>query len=169
MPFQYKGEPLVGKSNYIEWKTKADLYLEINGYMPYIKGTKVEPNKALYFKKEGDTPSNEPYSPETAIKYSEQLAEFEDNQNKALGALKSIISIENIERFKAEKVAKDLYKQIIDTFGKTSFEQIGYYLDKLNYTRYSEASNMDSYTSTIQSSYYSLIELKQSPSKPSMA
>ena len=169
MPFQYKGEPLVGKSNYIEWKTKADLYLEINGYMPYIKGTKVEPNKALYFKKEGGTLSDEPYSPETAIKYSERLAEFEDNQNKALGALKSIISIENIERFKAEKTAKSLYQQIVDTFGKTSFEQIGYYLDKLNYTRYSEANSMDSYTSTIQSSYYSLKELGQSPSKASMA
>ena len=137
MPFQYKGEPLVGKSNYIEWKTKADLYLEINGYMPYIKGTKVEPNKALYFKKEKneETLSTEPYSPETAIKYYERIAEYEDNQNKALGALKSIISIENIERFKAEKTANNLYQRIIDTFGKTSFEQIGYYLDKLNYTR----------------------------------
>ena len=171
MPFQYKGEPLVGKSNYIEWKTKADLYLEINGYMLYIKGTKIEPNKALYFKKEKneETLSTEAYSPETAIKYYKRLAKYEDNQNKALGALKSIISIENIERFKAEKTVNNLYQRIIDTFGKTLFEQIGYYLDKLNYTRYNEAKNMDNYTSVIQSSYYSLIELNQSPSKASIA
>ena len=81
MPFHYKGQPLVGKSNYIEWKTQADLYLEINGYMPYINGAKLEPNKALYYKKEKDqeTLSNEAYSPETAIKYFKRLAEYEDN------------------------------------------------------------------------------------------
>ena len=44
----------MGKSNYIEWKTTADLYLEINGYMPYVNGTKEEPDKALYFKKEDE-------------------------------------------------------------------------------------------------------------------
>jgi hypothetical protein len=34
-------------------------------------------------------------------------------------------------------------------FGDISFEQIGLYLDKLNYTRYSDANFIDSYTSTI--------------------
>jgi hypothetical protein len=110
MPFLFKGEPLVGKSNYIEWKTIADLYLEINGYMPYVNRTKEEPDKALYFKKEDEEIlSSKPFSPETAIKYYERYIEFEDNQNKALEALKSIVSIENIERFKVEKIAKGLY------------------------------------------------------------
>ena len=122
MPFLYKGEPLIGKTNYIEWKTKTDLYLEINSYMPYINGAKNEPDKGLFFKKEKDTISDEPYSPETAIKYYERLTEFENNQNKALRALKSILSIKNIERFKNAKTAKDLYNRIIDIFGKTSFE-----------------------------------------------
>ena len=77
MPFHYKGQPLVGKSNYIEWKTQADLYLEINGYIPYTNGTKLGPDKALYYiiAKGEETP----YSPETAIKYSERLAEYKDN------------------------------------------------------------------------------------------
>jgi hypothetical protein len=50
MPFLYKGEPLVDKSNYIKWKTKADLYLKMNGYMLYITSLKREPEKSLYFK-----------------------------------------------------------------------------------------------------------------------
>ena len=81
MPFPFKGEPLIGKSNYIEWKTKADLYLEVNGYMPYINRAKPKPNKALYYKaiKEEGEEDDEPYSLETAIKYAEQLSEFEDN------------------------------------------------------------------------------------------
>ena len=147
MPFHYKGQPLVGKSNYIEWKTQADLYLEINGYIPYTNGTKLGPDKALYY----TTAKGEetPYSPETAIKYSERLIEYEDNQLKALGALKSIISIDNIERFKEHKTAYALYQAITDTYGSKSFEQIGYYLDKINYTRYNESKSIDSYTSTI--------------------
>lgn len=35
----FKGEKLVGRSNITEWFTNASLYLEINGYMPYIDGT----------------------------------------------------------------------------------------------------------------------------------
>src|SRR5665213_2288656 len=106
MPYPFKGEPLVGKSNYIEWKTKADLYLEINGYMPYINGTKLKPNKALYYKSiksttGGDeTLTDEPHTPEIAIRYFERLTDYEDNQNKALGAIKSILSTDNIERYK---------------------------------------------------------------------
>ena len=173
MPFPFKGEPLVGKSNYIEWKTKADLYLEINGYMPYIDGSKNKPDKSLYYKTTmRDNQKiilDEPYSPETAIKYYERLTEYEENQNKALGALKSILSIENIERFKTIDTAYSLYKSIKETFGETSFEQIGLYLDKINYTRYSDAKTMDSYTSTIQSSYYSLEQLGHNPSKANIA
>src|SRR5450432_972004 len=173
MPFPFKGDSLIGKSNYIEWKTKADLYLEINGYIPYIDRSKEKPNKSLYFKTtiKGDerTITDESYSPETAIKYYERLTEYEENQNKALGALKSILSIENIERFKTIKTAYSLYQEIKKTFGETSFEQIGLYLDKLNYTRYSEAKNMDTYTSIIQSSYYSLKQLGHAPSKANIA
>ena len=125
MPYPYKGEPLVGKTNYIEWKTKVDLFLKVNGHMPYINGTKTAPDKTLYFKTVKDKDNKditELYSPEIAIRYHERLTEYEDNQQKALGALKSIISIENIERFKTAKNALALYKLIIETFEKTSFE-----------------------------------------------
>src|SRR5882672_6689365 len=175
MPYPFKGEPLVGKSNYIDWKTKADLYLEINGYMPYINGAKTKPNKALYYKSTTPTDgtkeiqTDEPYSPKTAIRYYERLAEYEDNQNKVLGAIKSILSIDNIERYRTITDAYTLYMQIKKTFGSTSFEQIRLYLDKINYTKYSDSQTMDSYTSTIQSSYYALEQLKNAPSKASIA
>jgi len=35
----FKGDKLIGKTNYIEWHKNASLYLEINGYMPYIDRT----------------------------------------------------------------------------------------------------------------------------------
>jgi hypothetical protein len=91
----------------------------------------------------------EPYNHETTIKFHERSAEFKENQNKALGALKSILSIENIEQFKNIDSASNLYQEIKNTFSDTSFEQIGLYLDKLNYTRYSDAKSMDNYTSII--------------------
>jgi hypothetical protein len=127
MPYLFKGDSLIGKSNFIEWKTKADLYLEINGYMPYIDGSKERPDKALYFKTIKDdqelaVTTDEPYSHETAIKFHERSAEFKENQNKALGALKSILSTENIERFKNIDSASNLYQEIKNTFGDTSFE-----------------------------------------------
>jgi hypothetical protein len=114
MSYTFKEDPLIGKSNYIKWKTKADLYLEINGYIPYIDGSKERPNKALYFKTtKGDQEliiiTDESYSHGTAINYYERSAEFEENQNKALGALKSILSTENIERFKNIDSANNLY------------------------------------------------------------
>ena len=155
MPYPFKGEPLVGKSNYIDWKTKADLYLEINGYIPYINGAKTKLNKALYYKSttptDGtkETQMDELYFPEIAIRYYERLAESEDNQNKILGVIKSILSIDNIERYRTVTDAYTLYMQIKKTFGSTSFEQIGLYLDKINYTKYSDSQIMDSYTSTI--------------------
>jgi hypothetical protein len=142
--------------------------------MPYIDRSKEKPNKGLYFKtikddQGNDIISDDPYSPETAIKYHERLAEYDENQHKALGGLKSIISTENIERFKDKNTAYDLYIAIKETFGDTSFEQIGLYLDKINHTRYSDALSMDGYTSTIQSSYYSLKELGHAPSIASIA
>ena len=83
MPFLFKGDSLIGKSNYIEWKTKADLYLEINGYMPYIDGSKEKPKKSLYFKTtikdDEKTITDESYSPKTVIKYYKRQTEYEEN------------------------------------------------------------------------------------------
>jgi hypothetical protein len=63
--------------------------------MPYIKNTEETPDKVFYYKND-----KEPYSPELAIRYIDKKAEFERNQTKALGAIKSIISQDNIDRFK---------------------------------------------------------------------
>jgi hypothetical protein len=94
-----------GLFNFLEWKIKINLYLEINSYILYIEGFKERLNKAFYFKtiknnQELVIITDEPYNHETAIKYYERSAEFKQNQNKALGALKSILSIKNIEQFK---------------------------------------------------------------------
>ena len=60
----FKGDKLVGRANYIEWLNNATLYLEINGFMPYIDGSEDRPNKSLYYDS-----NNKPYSPELAIRY----------------------------------------------------------------------------------------------------
>jgi gag-polypeptide of LTR copia-type len=164
MPYPFKGEVLVGRTNYIEWKPKAELFLEINGYMPFVNGVKTKPDKALYYKSD-----NTPYSPELAVKYIEKLADYEDNEAKALGALKSIISIDNIERFKAYLTAKELYNAIKTIFGESSFELIGRYIDKINNIEYTACKNMDEYTSIIQSAYQYLLELKEAPTKANIA
>ena len=73
----FKGDKLVGKTNYIEWVKNATLFLEINGYMPYIDGSETTPNKALYYKANIDnTISDTPYSPELGIKYLEKELEY---------------------------------------------------------------------------------------------
>ena len=79
----FKGDKLVGISNYIEQKTNADLFLEINGYILYIDGTKESPSKSLYYKietstnKEGkETRSySDALSPKLSIKYSNRILE----------------------------------------------------------------------------------------------
>ena len=138
----FKGEKLVGRSNYIEWLTNATLFLEINGFMPYIDGSEVKPDKSLYYKED-----NTPYSPELAVKYIDKLAEFSRNNTRALGAIKSIISVDNTERFKDQKTAKELFNSIKTTFGESSLELIGRYLDKIIDTSYSSSRSMDKYTS----------------------
>lgn len=113
----FKGDKLVGSSNYIEWKTNADLFLEINGYMSYIDGSESSPNKSLYYNIKTNTAKDgketrsygEPLSPELGARYADRLSEFNRNNKKALGALKSIISIDNNKRFKDQTIAKDLY------------------------------------------------------------
>ena len=62
----FKGEKLIGKSNYIEWLIDAKLFLEINGYMPYINKTEAVPDKALYYN------DARPKSNELAVKFYEK-------------------------------------------------------------------------------------------------
>ena len=73
----FKGDKLIGRTNYIEWYNNASLYLEINGYMPYIDNSETSPNKSLYYKTNTDgTISNKPYSPELGVKYIEKELEY---------------------------------------------------------------------------------------------
>ena len=73
--------------------------------MPYIDGTELSPNKALYYKANTDgTISGKPYSPKLGVKYIEKELEFQRNNKKALGSIKSIISIDNIDRLKIKLV-----------------------------------------------------------------
>jgi len=60
--------------------------------MPYIDGLEESPNYSLYYKTK-----KEPYSLELVVRYSEKLGEFIRNNKKALGAIKSTISLENLK------------------------------------------------------------------------
>lgn len=99
----FKGQKLIGKSNYIEWLNEAKLYLEINRFMSYIDNTIPRPNKSLYYNDE-----DEPKTPELGVKYEERITDYIRNNNKAIGAIKSIISIDNIERFRDKTSASSL-------------------------------------------------------------
>jgi hypothetical protein len=88
----FKGDLLVGKSNYIDWVKRTNLFLEINGFMFYIDNTEYAPDKSLYYKSNSDGHITKPYSPELAIRYIDKKAEFEYNQTKAFGAIKSIVN-----------------------------------------------------------------------------
>jgi len=48
-------------------------------------------------------------SPELGARYSNRMLEYNCNNKRALGALKSIISLDNNNRFKNKITAKDLY------------------------------------------------------------
>src|ERR1700712_5801899 len=98
--------------------------------MPYINSTKVTPDKSLYYKTSTDnTISDKPYSPELGVKYMEKELEYQRNAKKALGAIKSIISTDNIDRFKDKTSARDLWNAIIITYGESSLELISRYLN----------------------------------------
>ena len=157
----FKGEKLIGRSNYIEWLTNATLFLEANGFMPYISGLELEPDKSLYYKD-----SEIPYSPELAIKYIDKLGEFRRNNIRALGAIKMIISVDNTERFKDKQTAKELFEAIQATFGESSLELIGRYLDRIISASYSSFKTMDEYTSQIQAAAIYLKELNYEVPKP---
>ena len=45
----FKGEKLVGRSNYIEWLTNTTLFFEINSFILYINNSEITPNKSLYY------------------------------------------------------------------------------------------------------------------------
>lgn len=61
--------------------------------MPYIEGIKLPPDINLYYKD-----SNSRYSLELTIKYIDKKTKFKENSLKALNAIKSIISLNNIKR-----------------------------------------------------------------------
>ena len=113
----FKGDKLVGISNYIKQKTNADLFLEINSYILYINSTKESPSKSLYYKIETSTNKEDKetrsYSdallPKLGARYSNKMSEYNRNNKRALGALKSIILLDNNNRFKDKITAKDLY------------------------------------------------------------
>jgi hypothetical protein len=157
----FKGEKLVGRSNYIEWLTNATLFFEINGFMSYINGSESEPDKSLYYKD-----NKEAYNPKLAVKYIKKLSEYQRNNIKALGAIKSVILLDNTERFKDKKSAKDLFKAIKNTFGKSSLELIGRYLDRILEADYTLFKSMNEYTSQIQSLAIYLKELNYKVPRP---
>jgi hypothetical protein len=156
----FKGDQLIGKSNYIEWLTQAKLFLEINGFMPYIDKSEDRPNKDLYYK------GNTARTAELAVKYYEKTSEYERNNKRALGAIKSIILLDNTERFKDKTDASTLWDTINSTYGDSSFELLGRYFDKLIDNNYNNYKNIDEYTSIIQSSSIYLRELSCTIPKP---
>jgi len=181
--FGFKGEKLIGKSNYISWLPEAKLFLEINGYMPYIDESEEKPKIGLYYKKEEVIPketSSEvsttkkqyewtPYSPELAVKYNEKLAEFERHSKRALGAIKTTISLEIIERFKNKTTASELWEAIENTYSYSSFEVIGRYFNRLIDNSYNSFNSIDEYTSNLQASSIYLKELSTELPKPILA
>ena len=138
--------------------------------MPYINGSETSPNKALYYKASTDnTISDISYSPELGVKYIEKELEFQRNSKKALGAIKSIISTENIDCFKDKTSTKVLWDTIISTYGESSLELISHYLNKIIDSNYSSFTSIDKYTSQIQSSILYLKELGYELPKPIIA
>jgi len=165
----FKGEKLTGKNNYLEWLPEAKLFLEVNGFMPFIDNTIKAPNKSLYYKTIHDTKRGSstivedeiPRTPELGIRYIEKLDEYERNKKKAYGAIKSILSLDVIDRFKDKTDATKLWEAILQTYGETSFELIGRYFNKLLESDFNYFNSLDKYTSNIQASYIYLKELKQ--------
>jgi hypothetical protein len=88
--------------------------------MSYIDSSEESPNKSLYYKQNNSKDGKEEFSdyilPELGARYADRLSKFNRNNKRALGALKSIISVENNERFKDKETAEDLYDFITKTF-----------------------------------------------------
>ncbi|CAL3961970.1 unnamed protein product [Diplocarpon coronariae] len=152
----FKAELLVGKSNYTEWINTASLFLEVNGHMSYIDGSELPPRRFIYFKRESESSTYIPISDELSVRYYKKLGDFERASKKALGALKSIISLENQKRFRDKSTAKELFKAIKATYNTKGLD-------------YSSYKNVNEYTSAIQSSAIYLRQLKCPLPKPIIA
>ncbi len=153
----FRGEKLASKNNYLEQLLEAKLFLEVNRFMPFIDNSIKAPNKSLYYKTTYNTNSSlgaivEDEIPRTrklSIKYIEKLDEYKRNKKKAYRAIKSILSLDVIDRFKDKKEATKLQEAIISTYGETSFELIGRYFNKLLNSDYNSFNSIDKYTSNI--------------------
>jgi hypothetical protein len=81
--------------------------------MPFIDNSIKAPNKSLYYTTTYNTKSISgsivkdeiPRSPELGIRYIEKLDEYKRNKKKAYRAIKSILSLDVIDRFKDKKEA----------------------------------------------------------------
>ena len=137
---------------------------EINGFMPYFDGTETSLDHDLYYKN-----SVTAYSRELVVKYSERQAEYNRNNSRALGTIKSAISIDSTERFKDKTTAKELFSAIKATLRESSLVLIGRYLNRILEARYSSFKSMDEHTSQIRSATIYLSELKNAIPKPFLA
>jgi NADPH-dependent 7-cyano-7-deazaguanine reductase QueF len=118
--------------------------------MPYIDNTKQAPDKLLYYELDSDGHvTNKPYSLKLAIRYIDKKAKFERNQIKALSAIKSIIFIDNVNRFKDKTIANRLWDAIKAIYSETSLETIARYFNKIIEVNYNSFKNADEYTSHI--------------------
>ncbi|KAK6580604.1 hypothetical protein PZA11_006840 [Diplocarpon coronariae] len=165
----FKGELLVGKSNYTEWINTASLFLEVNGHISYIDGSELPPRRSIYFKRELESSTYIPISDELSVRYYKKLGDFERASKKALGALKSIISLENQERFRDKSTAKELFEAIKATYDTKGLGLISRYINKIVNNSYSSYKNVDEYTSAIQSNAIYLKQLKCPLPKPIIA
>ncbi|CAL3971482.1 unnamed protein product [Diplocarpon coronariae] len=118
----FKGELLVGKSNYTEWINTASLFLEVNGHMSYIDGSELPPRRSIYFKRESESSTYIPISDELSV------------------------------RFRDKSTAKELFEAIKATYNTKGLELISRYINKIVDNSYSSYKNVDEYTSAIQSS-----------------
>jgi hypothetical protein len=84
-----------------------------------------------------------------AIKYINKKVEFEYNLIKTLNIIKTIISQNNIDRFKNKIIIKDLWEIIINIYGEISFEIIVKYFNKIIEINYNLFKNIDKYINYI--------------------
>jgi hypothetical protein len=93
--------------------------------------------------------TNKSYSPELIIWYIDKKAKSERNQTKVFGIVKSIITQDNIDRFKDKIMAYSLWEAIKAIYSETSLETIAWYFNKLIEVNYNLFKNTNKYTSYI--------------------
>jgi predicted metalloprotease with PDZ domain len=86
-----------------------------------------------------------------AVKYIDKKVKFKRNSIKVLDVIKTIISQDNIDRFKNKIIVKDLWEAIISIYGETNLEIIARYFNKIIEINYNLFKNTDKYTNYIQS------------------